>query len=311
MTIISECTFANFDLIKSKDVVTDNSSIGKANECKFTLPVFAYPTDIADTWRNDFTSSLLSLSNRYSAPKIFLEKESSCDNWTEITQLTDDTYGTYFPIASIDGWIGYKVQWHLVNSINGLGCYRLRQEYTDLTDSSTKISYSYKYNLRLFSEVIADKTTKITYTVNGGLLGDPKDDKNKINYQGITWEREVRLPQSFFGFESSEFAREFTRYLDGGQVHILDDQVETILFNARRLPYSLHRELKTIALQSDIILMSDYNLDNPSTIAGVPYDHKRVNCSSSYEPTWNTNNTYAGVNLTFEPYYQNLRRKRC
>ena len=307
MSIISESSFQDFTLLKSKEVVIDNSSIGRANECSFELPVFAYPSDSTDTYRNDFTSSLLSLSNRYINPAIYLDELQDC-GWVEISQLNDSTYGTYYTFTSQPNWIGYKVDWLKVFNLQGAGCFRIRQEYESITDPTILQNLSYKYNLRQYTDGLADKTTKITYTINGGKRGSTLDDKEVIDYKDIIWEREVRLPNSFFGFESSEYTREFVRYKNGAQVWTQDEQVETIQFNARTVPYSLHRELKITAIQADEIYLSDYNEGNPNT---NKYNHKRVKCSSSYEPNWNTYTTFAPVQLTFEPYYQNLRAKRC
>jgi hypothetical protein len=311
MPITSECTFQTFELILDKEIVTDNSSIGLANECTFSLPVFAYLVDTDDDYRNDFTTSLLPLSNRYNDPKIFLEKEVSCNVFVEVSQLTDNTYGIFHPITSIAEWIGYRIIWHKVFTLEGSGCFRIRQEYTDITDGSVKIKYSYKYNLNLFTKERADNTTKLTYTIRGGIIGSTIDDTKTINYQSIIWDREIRLPRSFFGFESSEYTRESVRYKNGAETQIVNNQVEELKFNAKKLPYSLHREIKITALQSGELFISDYNLGNPATIAGVPYDHKRVSASSSYEPKWATYNSYAPVELTFKPYFENLRRKRC
>lgn len=132
--IISECAFQDFELLKSKEVVVDNSSIGLANECKFELPVFAFPSDTTDTYKNDFTASLLGLSNRYSTPEFYLEVEGACDVWTTVAQLNDSTYGTFFPSLQT-GWSGFQVAWHKVYTLEGVGCYRIRQEYTDITTS--------------------------------------------------------------------------------------------------------------------------------------------------------------------------------
>ena len=310
MVIISECTFTDFELLKSKEVVIDNSSIGLANECTFEIPQFAYPSDTTDTYRNDFASSLLALSNRYSTPRFFLEIEDSCDNWSFVSELTDNTYGIYYSESDLQSnWRGFKVEWYKVynDTINaGVGCYRVRQQYTDLTDSSTKINYSYKYNLKLFNENLADKTTKLTYTINGGKLGSTQSDEEVIDYGSVVWDKEIRLPNSILFGESSEFTRETTRYKNGGQTPIEDSQVETIQYNARQVPYSLHREIKITALQCGELYISDYNKGNVTT-----YNRKRVRASSEYAPIWATYATYAPVGLTFEPYFQNLRRKRC
>jgi hypothetical protein len=306
MAIISECTFEDFELLKSKEIVRDLSSI-EDSTCKFELPVFSYTADTTDEYRNDFTSFLLPLSNRYSAPKFFLEKED-CSTWTEVAQLTDSTYGEYFTWTSQPTWIGTKIDWHLVYTAEGEACYRVRMEYTDTIEASTKTEYSYKYNLMDYTDIRADKTTKIKYIINGGIIGSTQDDAETIDYKDIIWQREIRLPLSYFGNESSEYTREYTRYKNGAQVWTQDEQIETIGFNARKVPYPLHRELKITALQADEIYLSDYNESNPNT---NKYDAKRVVATSDYTPTWGSYTPYAPVALTFKPYFENLRRKRC
>jgi len=308
MAIISESSYQDFELLFDSDVVRDLSDIGNANECEFELPVFAYPTDTTNKYRNDFSSFLLPLTNRYNTPEFYLEVETSCDNWTEVAQLTDSTFGIFYTFATRTKWGGFRVEWHKVYSSEGVGCYRIRQEFTDIVDATVKIAYSYKYNLKLWNENLADKTTKIKSVINGGKTGYEENDKRVLNYKSEIWEREVRLPNSFFGFESSEFTKEYTRYSNGGQVHILDDQKETILFNAKRLPYFLHRDLKINYLQADEIYLSDYNLGNPKPNR---YNNKRVIVNSAYEPKWNLYNSYASIELQFNPYYENLRRKQC
>ena len=121
-------------------------------------------------------------------------------------------------------------------------------------------SYAYRVHTRFILI-----TTKIYYKINGGITGDKDSDVDTIDYKDIIWEREIRLPMSFFGFESSEYSREYVRYKNGAQVWTQDEQVETLLFNVKKLPYSLHRELKINALMSDEIKMSDYNLGNVNT----------------------------------------------
>ena len=169
MPIISECTFQKFTRLEDVEVIKDLSSIGTANECEFQLPVFAYPSDVSDLYRNDYTSTLVQINNRYKEPKIFLEVQSGCF-WDEVAELdSSNTYGVYYTFESKPNWIGYKIDWYLVYNLEGVGCYRIRQEYTDIIENTTKIEYGYKYNLRLWNENLADNTVKLTYKINDKL----------------------------------------------------------------------------------------------------------------------------------------------
>lgn len=308
MPIISECTRQVFTRLEDIEVVQDYSSIGTGNECTFELPVFAYPSDTTDTFRNDFSSTLLQINNRYSTPQIFLEVEGDCGVWSQVAELTSsNTYGTYYTFDSKPNWIGYKIDWYLVYNLEGVGCYRIKQSYDDTIEGTTYLKYGYKYNLRLWNEKLADKTTKITYTINGGKIGNVDNDKRFTDYKSEIWEREIRLPASFFGFESSEYTVESTRYKNGGQQQIKNEQIEKLQYYCKRLPYSLHRALKVEMMQCGEIYISDYNLGNPYKF----YDHKRVKPSSDYSPVWGLYNSYAPVLLEFNPYYENLQRKLC
>lgn len=308
MAIISECTFKDFELLKSKEVVLDYSSIGDSQTCFFEIPVFTDGVG-TDTYKNDFTTSLLPLSNRYTSPAIYLEVETSCDNWTQVAQLNDSTYGTYYnSFTDLSTWIGYKIEWYKVYNLQGAGCYRIRQEYTDVVDSSIKVRYSFKYNLKLYNDNLADETTKVKYTIRGGKIGSTLDQAEVIDYKSNIWEREVRLPYSFFGFPTGEYTREFVRYKNGAQVNTINDSVESYEWIVKKIPYQLHRELAITMLFCEEIFISDYNSSNPNT---DKYNQFRVTPTSNYEPNWNTYTPYASVQLTVKPYFENIRRKRC
>lgn len=305
MPIISECIFQDFDLLLDEEIVSDLSDIGRAKECEFQLPVFAYPTDITSKRKNDFTAPLFTGSNRYTNPEFFLEVQNDC-GWTQVAALTDDTYGTYSTFTSRPKFLGYILQWHLVESLQGVGCYRVKLSYTDVVDSTVKVEFSFKYNLKLYTDNLADRTTKITYRIDGGKTGNKANPKKVINYKDISWEREVRLPDSFFGFPFDTTTKEYTRFKTGAEIYTKDISVKSYNFEARKLPSSLHNELNVVAFKSDSILISDYNLGNPEV-----FNRVQVNLNSDYTPKWTQYVTYASVELEFNQHFQNNERKRC
>jgi len=307
MANTSESSFKDFELLQGDELPPDLSCIGTANECVFELPAFAYPSDITDTWRNDFAAPLVTINNKYKDAEIYLEVLTGC-TWSEVAELdSSNTYGTYFGAWTDFDWVGYKLDWYLVYNLEGVGIYRIRQDITNIQTLTVSSSYGYRYNLKLWNENLADRTTKLTYKVNGGKMPNVLKPKRMIDYKGITWEREIRLPDSFFGFESSEYTIESTRYKNGGQQQTKNEQIQTIKYHCKKLPYSLHNMLRSDALQCGELYISDYNLGNPKKY----YDHFRVKLSSDYSPTWTTYNSYSPVQLEFNGYYENLRRKLC
>ncbi len=306
MDVISEATFFDMSLIREKEVIVDLSDVGRDFECKFEIKAFAHPPDTDDLFKNDFFGPILTLSNRFKEPKMFLEKLEGCD-WIEQTALIDDTYGEFTTFLSQPNWLGYKLQWHLVQDAFGIGCYRIRKEFKDLFDN-VSVSFSFRYNLKLYSEGFADRTVKFTYTQDGGKIGDIFDDERVIDFKDIIWDSEMRL-EGFFGFETGENDREFVRYETGAETPSLDKHIEKLICVIRPIPYYMHRILKINILQSWNLAISDYNLINVSK--DRIYDHKFIKPLGGYEPVWSRNNSYAPLELEFEPHFQNFERTRC
>jgi len=302
--INSECTRERFVLLREEQVVMDLSNIGRDFECEYKIPVFADQADVANTYNNDFFAPLLTLTNATEDPKFFLEKQDDCE-WNVLTELTDDTFGLYATFPSQPNWLGYKLEWHLVQAVHGNGCYRIRATYNDLISGDPFVQISYRFQLRNFNLDVADKTVKLTYTQRGGKIGDKFDDELRIDFKNIIWEREFRTP-GFFGFETSEYVREFVRYQNGAENWSKDEQIESIICVLRNMPYELHRATKIDAFQSGELFMSDYNKGNQTK-----YDHKRVNPKGGYEPDWGQYNSYTSVGVAFNPHFNNLDRTRC
>lgn len=303
MAITSESTFADFDLLREPQVVVDNSSIGKANECPFSIPAFAFPTDTTDDYRNDFAAPLLALSNRFEDPKFFLEKKQTDCSFQQVAALNNNsTLGRLESFAN--GWVGFTLLWHRVNTVLGVGCYRIKATYTDKVSSEPQEEISYQYDLKVYTAGLADKTIKFTYDITGGKVGSTTDDKAVLDYGTIVWSREFRV-RGFFGFETSEINIEGVKYKDGSVNWVSSDQIEQFLCYINSIPYSLHREIKINALQADNLFISDYNIDNQAV-----YDHKQVITNSNYEPIWARAATFAPVSLSFIPFFQNFERKR-
>lgn len=302
MAITSESTY--FDLVFLQSEKAALPSLVD-EDCKIILPVFCYTTDTTDTYRNDFYAPLLTLSDTYNNALMYLE-ECVDGTWTQIAALTDDTYGTYSTWVARPSWLGYRLDWYTVFNAFGIGVYRFRYEYDNITTATTTTKYSYIFDLKEYNVDIADQTTKVTFKINGGKIGDKDNDKTKVNYGNIVWDNEIRIPDSVFKWVDSQFTKEYTRYKNEAQVWTKNSQVENYLLNLKRLHFEVHKLLRITALQSDEIYISDYNIGNQEN-----NDHKRVIFVGSYEPLINSYTKCMSVELEFQPYYQNLEKKRC
>jgi len=301
----SEATFIDITLLREKEIVLDLSDVSRDFECEFVVKALVFPSDITDLYKNDFAGILMPLSNRFKEPQMFIEKLIGCD-WVEQDELTDDTYGEYKTFTAQPTWLYYKLQWRLVHAAFGIGCYRIRQDFKDIVDDTEFVSFSFRYDVRLFNEDFADRTIKFTYTQNGGKIGDIFDDEKILDFKTIVIEREIRL-NGFFGFESGDSEREAVRYETGEEVESVDKHIERFICPVKSIPYFMHRMLKIDILQSWDLQISDYNKTNVFRF----YDHKKIKPLGGYEPTWSRNNSYAPIQLEFESRFQNFERKTC
>jgi hypothetical protein len=305
--IIKESTFQDFELLTEKVVVLDLSAIGKAYECSFPMLAFAYPSDTSDTYKNDFIAPLFPLTNSQINPHLYLEKKNEDCTWTEIQELTDTTYGDPKAIYNTNtNWIGTHIDAWKVYNTNGSGCYRIRLEYDNIVAGDTEIVYSYRYEVKLWNENLADETTRMTYTVEGGKLGDEFKDDTVINYNTSIWTRQIRV-DGIFGYKPSmSYETEYTRYKNGAQVYTDNNGVEKYPYLLKGLPFSLHMEVSKTVMLSDKIIIDDYNIENVNQ-----WQNKQVTRTSGYEPNYDKYVSFSSVELEFSQYFENNRRKRC
>lgn len=318
MATLKDVWKKDFGILRDTVVVEDLSSIGQDSECKFNILQFAYPTDTADKYRNDFHAPLYTLSNNQINAAIYLEKknETTCE-WAELAQLNDTTYGYVFGSASDPNytfnlnkteWIGYHIDWYLVyNDVNGgAGCYRIRLEYDSLSTGNSEIKYSYTFVLKLWDENQADQTVRFSYLIDGGTIGDKSNDSIILDYETVKWERQLRIDGVFGYADPQEYETEFNRYTSGAQVKIKDMSTERYPCELNGLPYSIHQEIKKTLLLADRIIVDDYNLNNITT-----YVDKWVIRDSNYEPAYDRWVSYHPVQIQFAQYYQNNNKRRC
>lgn len=311
---VKEVFNQDFKILHPIIIIKDLSSIGKEHECDFQVKVFAHLADTTDIYKNDFTAPLISLNNSQPNAKLFLEKQGACD-FTQIAQLNDDTYGYEFgtvddPDIQFNGnrpdWIGYHIDWHNVLTIDGAGCYRIRLEFDDFITGATSIEFSYTYDLKPYSDDLADGTSRYTYGIFGGVRGSQFKDDEIIDYGTVKWTRQIRVEGVFGYSDGQSYTSEYLREQSGAQKWLQDSSIETYQADLKGLPSSLHQEFKKVVLHADSIIVDDYNEFNINE-----YVNKRILRDSDYEPDYDRFVSYSSVILQFTQYHQNIRNKRC
>jgi hypothetical protein len=129
-------------------------------KCVFELPALAeyVPTD--DHF-NDQHSVIWFFDELFSDVKIFLQKKIG-GAWSDVTELTDDTYGTFYAYGFFtnkfgDQAIGYLIKWTNVLNEEGPGSYRVRVEGTKSIGTFAD-QYSFEFALKVYTADRADRT---------------------------------------------------------------------------------------------------------------------------------------------------------
>lgn len=108
-----------------------------SDDSQFMLPAFAEnQTSIWGDYKNDYNSWLFDVpANTILGLTYYLDQRIN-GAWTQVTVLSDDTYGFFFPIGKLCGnnsYTGYQINWNLVLNIFGEGIYRFRVGTNDET----------------------------------------------------------------------------------------------------------------------------------------------------------------------------------
>lgn len=285
--------------------------VSSTGECCFKLDVLAELEEKTDDHYNDHSGPIFFWANGFSTADLVLQKYVG-GVWTDVATLDDDTYGTAYPFGFFvnvfsQSAIGYYLDWFEVLNDEDLGegNYRIKSTGTTLFGSNEVDKYSFEYCLRKYTPNRADKTVRITWNLNAR-VGDPEDDFSKRDFGITNWQNQIRLPNCMFGYDISSFERSFVKYQSGEMIWLEDSQVEEYTFKSGRYTNELHRFIKIDILQADTIIITDYNINNPTR-----HTDKYVIPVGNYEPNWIANAMLASVEVKFHQFAQNLNHKRA
>lgn len=275
-------------------------------DCCFFLPIFGDTSD-EDPFKNDRNSFIRRYDLLVSGVVLKIQK---CVNGTYTDQHTiiDNTYGDFsdFGVFSTTRYkyISIYMDWRLVLDAFGEGIYRIYTEETNiLTSLGVQNDCSDDYELKNFTVDRADGTIRFD-TINDGILGDKRDQKNTFQFPP-NFQDGIRIP-GWFGSDKSEYEQEYTRYRNGRQQFLKDDQTEKYILETDRLPENIHDFLKTDIFQSSTLTVTDYNKDNANT-----HINTQILKPDSYDPVYYKTSKLAKVTVEFESAFDNMRKLNC
>lgn len=310
MALDGECIYECFYLIKDDPTGTTPSlslPTSSINDCcnVYQLKVLA-DTSTTDFLKNDENGFIWAYNALVTSAIVNLEKFTN-GVYVTVATLSNDTYGTNytFGFKESDGnkYIGYQLKWREVLILHGEGNYRLRVEKTIL--ATTYNDYTNVYCLKQYSPNIANGTIRLEWFTNG-IMGISNNDSNTFDYLDLNWKNSLRINGSF-GFPKSNYTKDFVQY-NGGDRHWVEDEQEVeYRLSIHHAPSFIHDIMRTEVLQSDELLITDYNNKNAENLI-----RKKVFLSSEYAPQWHImQNKLANVEVTMKQAYNNLRKKRC
>lgn len=289
---------------KATGVVT---LIDNPNECCFELPALA-ESIFTDDYKNDLHSFITFWNNGFVSATYVLEKYT-LGSWQTAAALTDNTYGVFYDYGfyeTIYGekTMGYLLDWALVLTSLGEGNYRMKA--TGVTISGANVDrYDFDFCLREYTEARADRTVRTEWWLNGNIGNIDFDDK-KQDYGVLNWYNGLRLPESKFGYDSSNTERKFVRYQSGEQKWLQNLTTPEYILKTGRFSSELHRYIQFNILMGDKIRVTDYNTNNPNI-----HQNRFIIPNGNYAPVWVDGSKYASVEVKFNPHYLNHEHKRC
>jgi len=287
---------------KSLDIVGCESSI---NDCDYITPVMA--NDSGNLLEND-RSSFLGMFQDWTTSAVFVLQKQIGGTYIDQVTITDDTYGEWFPQGSFPSklkYAGFIAYWNQIKSGFGEGIFRMKVTEINPLEPSGIIKYSMPFCLKEFTCTTPENTVRFDWT-NTKKLGNISNDKEILDFGDIVWPSQLRIPNSIFGYPKSAYETEEIQHTNGQFETVVDKQTETYQLTLGRIPSYIHDILKTNALMSGTLQITDYSSNNPASIL-----QKDVKKKSGYEPRWTKTNKCAPVTLELEPRYNNLEIDRC
>ena len=283
------------------------TQIAQPSSCCYGVPAFAESVFTSD-FNNDKHSKLFFWNNAFSSADVYLQ-EFVNGAWVTLTILVDDTYGTYFPFGYNttiynEQTVGYLLDWAKVLTLEGEGRFRLMSQ-GNLFGGGNIQEYSLDFCLSEWAAHKAEGSVRVEWYLNGN-IGDEDNDRHKKDYGNTNFYNQIRLPNSIFGLDESEYEVESVKYQNGAITQTKNNQIESLFLSCSPMPNEFISFMRVNAFQSYDLAITDFNSNNPT-----PYTQKAVGTPSGFEQSRVENVTDMSWKIKFKPAYQNFNHKRC
>lgn len=241
------------------------------NECCFEQRVFAKLGSTFDH-ENDKTSILF----RQIIPTDTIDFEL-IKNGVKVADLNGATLGEYFNLGSFprQEYKGFILDWQLVLSIHGAGCYNVRTQLNRLGVASVVDSIDYK--LAPYTDAAADETARIDVIQNGYLIGN----KWEFDYTGMNWPQQVRLIGKFNKVKPDYSTIDYQDSQRNSK-QIQDELQDNYTLELSAIPKEVYDTLVYEMLLANETFVTDYNVWNSDVLRSEPVKLDKVDKMNAF-----------------------------
>ncbi len=269
-------------------------------ECCYSNLVFGDLSD-TDPYRNDYTT-------------VFYKRQTPADTVsyeiigasTGTTVLVDGTHGVLLAFGGTEqpDLSYFIVEWRKILSTIGEDIFTIRK-VTTIAGVAFNVDSLVTYDLRQFSQTLADNTVRIDWTMDGKLVKIDTDFKNSgyinsVRLQGYFGDRKSNIEQDNLTYGSKKGQAYYQ-----GQI-TMSNSFEYV-FNAYNVPECVVRPIYSEGIFGNELFISDYNLNNHSYL----YELLPVALSDDNGTEYQIRGRGVNLNLTFEDRTKDNRKTNC
>lgn len=226
--------------------------------CDYIEDAWVYPSDVDNTYKNDYRSVLVTLRDSNSSYSFKLLKSDGVE-----IDLTDNTYGELFDVGfnTVQPLkVGYRIDWVNVYNLHGVGSYQIQVSQTDF--GNTVSATSHVFSVKVWNEVASNLSVKLEWVQTGAIL-------NGEDFGGMEWRNMVRI-KGRFGSMNPEY--EINRLVDSSQ-HDIDVQttkVNKYVLETQLLPDFIGDVVTDNIVLTDMIYISINDIFNYKQYRRLP-----------------------------------------
>lgn len=276
----------------------------------------------ASIYENDTSSFLFEIPQLFTrSPYSVVFRLEKCvkNEFVKKTDLTDNTFGLLYKVGTIAGhprYVGFEINWGFVigdgYSGYGEGTYRICLIMLKAVEGKPSEQLgclcSEPFCLKNWDCQRADGTVRFENFLKGK-IGDINADGKVFDLRGINWHDSIRF-KGFFGYETTpEYLEVLHEHQNGSIKRIRDEAIQKFKLKTNLLPKWFLDRFKSYGLMADVLLVSDYNINN----SDYNIKQKQVIRASGFEPTYfdKQRRRIGRVEVDFKEGIENVIKSIC